>query len=54
MIAPSLLAASIGREVAGKWYYVTIVYAVYCVVGMLALSFISETRDVDIEASPLA
>ena len=49
MIAPSLLAGLIGKDVAGKWYYVTIVYAVYCAVGMLALAFISETRDVDLE-----
>jgi MFS family permease len=50
MIAPSLLAGLIGRDVAGKWHYVTIVYAVYCAVGMLALSFIRETRDIDLEA----
>ena len=49
MIAPSLLAGTIGRDVARKWYYVPIVYAVYCAVGMLALSFVSETRDVDLE-----
>ena len=49
MVAPALLAGSIGQDVAGKWYYVTIVYAVYCAVGMLALAFISETRDLDFE-----
>jgi len=49
MIAPSLLAGTIGRDVALRWYYVPIVYAVYCAVGMLALSFIRETRDVDFE-----
>jgi MFS family permease len=49
MLAPSLLAGFIGLEVARKWYYVPIVYVVYCAVGMLALSFISETRDVDFE-----
>ena len=49
MIAPSLLAGTIGREVATKWYYVPIVYAIYCAVGMLALAFIRETRDVDLE-----
>jgi len=54
MIAPSLLAGLIGSDVAGKWYYVTIVYAVYCAVGMLALAFIRETRDVDLEALDVA
>jgi MHS family shikimate/dehydroshikimate transporter-like MFS transporter len=50
MIAPSLLAGLIGRDVAHKWYYVPIAYAVYCVVAMLALLFIRETRDVNLEA----
>ena len=49
MIAPALLAGLIGRDVAQKWYVVPIVYAVYCAVGMLALSFIRETRDVNLE-----
>jgi MFS transporter, MHS family, shikimate and dehydroshikimate transport protein len=49
MIAPSLLAGAIGRDVALKWYYVPIVYVVYCAVGMLALAFIRETRDVDLD-----
>src|SRR5262245_14508621 len=49
MVAPSLLAGLISNDVAGKWYYVPIVYAAYCAVGMLALAFISETRDVDLE-----
>jgi MFS transporter, MHS family, shikimate and dehydroshikimate transport protein len=49
MIAPALLAGLIGRDVTGRWYFVTIVYAVYCAVGMLALSFLRETRDVDLE-----
>src|SRR5262249_12538822 len=54
MIAPSLLAGLIGNDVAGKWYHVTIVYAVYCAVGMLALAVIRETRDVDLEALDVA
>jgi MHS family shikimate/dehydroshikimate transporter-like MFS transporter len=49
MLAPAMLAGVIGRDVAQRWYFVTIVYVVYCAVGMLALSFIRETRDVDIE-----
>jgi MFS transporter, MHS family, shikimate and dehydroshikimate transport protein len=49
MLAPAMLAGVIGRNVAQRWYLVTIVYVVYCAVGMLALSFIRETRDVDIE-----
>src|SRR5262249_26165989 len=49
MIAPSLLAGLIGADVARRWYYVPVVYAIYCAVGMLALALISETRDVDLE-----
>ena len=49
MVAPSLLAGLIGADVGRRWYYVPVVYAIYCAVGMLALAFISETRDVDLE-----
>src|SRR5262245_14956088 len=49
MFAPPILAALIGPDVAAKWYYVTIVYVLYCVVGVTALMFISETRHVDLE-----
>ncbi len=48
MIAPSLLAGLIGQDVFHKWYYVPIFYAFYCVVAMLALLFIQETRDVNL------
>jgi MFS transporter, MHS family, shikimate and dehydroshikimate transport protein len=49
MIAPSLLAGLIGQDVLHKWYYVPVVYAIYCVVAMLALLFIRETRDLNLE-----
>jgi MFS family permease len=49
MIAPSLLAGLIGRDVIHKWFYVPVVYAVYCVVAMVALLFIRETRDLSLE-----
>jgi MFS family permease len=49
MIAPSLLAGLIGAEVGRRWYFVPIVYAIYCAVGMVALVLIGETRDVDLE-----
>jgi MFS family permease len=49
MIAPSVLAALIGQDVFHRWYYVPIIYAIYCVVAMLALLFIQETRDVNLE-----
>jgi len=49
MIAPSLLAGLIGRDVVHKWFYVPVVYAVYCVVAMVALLFIRETRDLSLE-----
>jgi MFS family permease len=49
MIAPSLLAGLIGPDVIHKWYYVPAVYGVYCVAAMLALLFIRETRDVNLD-----
>ena len=49
MIAPPVLAGLIGKDVAHKWHFVPIVYAVYCVVAMLALLFVRETRDIDME-----
>ncbi len=49
MIAPSLLAKLIGADVLHKWYYVPIVYGVYCAAAMVALLFIRETRDIRLE-----
>jgi MFS transporter, MHS family, shikimate and dehydroshikimate transport protein len=49
MLAPPLLAGLIGEDVSGRWYYVVMVYVLYCGVGMAALTFIGETRDVDLE-----
>lgn len=49
MFAPSLLAGLIGQDVLHKWYYVPLVYAVYCVAAMLSLLFIRETRDLSLE-----
>ena len=49
MIAPSLLAGLVGNDIFHKWYYVPIVYGIYCAVAMLALRFIRETRDLKLE-----
>jgi MFS family permease len=49
MIAPSVLAGLIGQDVFQKWFYVPACYAFYCIVAMLALLFIRETRDVNLE-----
>ena len=49
MIAPPLLAGLIGRDVAGKWYFVPIVYGVYCAIAVVALLFVTETRDLALE-----
>ncbi len=49
MIAPSLLAGLIGQDVAAKWYFVPIIYGIYCVIGMVSLLFIRETRDIGLE-----
>jgi hypothetical protein len=49
MIAPSALAGLIGQDVFRKWYYVPTCYAFYCIVAMLALLFMRETRDVNLD-----
>lgn len=49
MIAPPLLARLIGQDVLNRWYYMPMIYAVYCAAAMLALLFIPETRDVSVE-----
>ena len=48
-IAPSFLAGLIGNDVLHRWFYMPVVYGVYCVAAMLSLLFISETRDVAME-----
>jgi MFS family permease len=56
MTAPSVLAGLIGQDVFHKWYYVPICYGFYCVVAMLALLFIRETRDItlqDLDQEPI-
>jgi len=54
MIAPSLLARLVGNDVLHKWYYVPVIYSVYCAAAMLALLFIRETRDIPLEDLDLA
>lgn len=49
MIAPSLLAGLIGRNVAEKWYFIPVIYAIYAVVAAVALLFIRETRDLPLD-----
>ena len=49
MLAPPLLARLIGQDVLHKWFYLPMIYAVYCAAAMLALLFISETRDLRLE-----
>jgi len=46
MIAPSLLAGLIGQDVFHRWYFVPVLYGLYCAVAMVALLFIRETRDI--------
>ena len=50
MVAPPLLASLIGQDVAGKWYYVPVVYGLYAIVAFIALYFTPETRDLSLEA----
>jgi hypothetical protein len=40
---------ALGQDVFRKWYYVPACYAFYCIVAMLALLFIRETRDVNLD-----
>ena len=49
MIAPSLLAGLIGQDPLRNWHYVPIVYGIYCVIAVLALVFLRETRDLHLE-----
>ena len=49
MTAPPLLADLIGQDVLHKWYYVPVIYAVYCGAAMLGLLFLRETRDLRLE-----
>jgi MFS transporter, MHS family, shikimate and dehydroshikimate transport protein len=49
MIAPPLLAALIGQDVADKWFFVPIVYGVYCLVAIVSLLFVRETRGIGLE-----
>ena len=49
MLAPSILAGLIGKDVIGNWYYVPGIYAIYRVVAIVALLFVRETRDVSLE-----
>ena len=49
MIAPPLLARLIGQDVLHNWYYLPAVYAAYRAAAMLALLFIPETRDLNLE-----
>jgi MFS family permease len=49
MIAPPLLAGLIGQDVLHNWHWVLIVYGIYAVIAMVALVFIRETRDLNLE-----
>jgi MFS transporter, MHS family, shikimate and dehydroshikimate transport protein len=48
MTAPSLLAGLIGEDVRERWHFVPLLYGVYCVLAMVALLFIRETRDISL------
>ena len=50
MCAPPLLAGLIGEDIAGKWFYVPVVYGLYALVALSALYFVPETRDVALDA----
>jgi len=49
MIGPPLLARLIGQDVLHKWYYLPMVYVIYCGAATMALLFLPETRDLSLE-----
>jgi MFS family permease len=49
MTVPAILATLVGQNVLQNWYYVPVVYAAYCAAAMLALMFLPETRDLQLE-----
>jgi MFS family permease len=49
MIAPSVLAGLIGKDVFHNWFYMPVIYAVYCAAAMLSLLLMQETRSISIE-----
>jgi len=49
MTAPPLLASLIGQDILHKWYYVPVIYAVYCSAAILGLLFLQETRNLRLE-----
>lgn len=49
MIAPSVLAGLVGNDVLHKWFYMPVVYGVYCAAAILALVFMRETRNISID-----
>jgi MFS transporter, MHS family, shikimate and dehydroshikimate transport protein len=49
MVAPFVLAGLVGKDVLHKWFYIPVVYGVYCVAAMLSLLFVRETRDLTME-----
>lgn len=53
-IAPPLLAGLIGTDVAGKWYYIPVVYGIYAVIAVAALSLTPETRHRRLDETPEA
>ena len=48
-IAPAFLAGLIGNDVLHRWFYIPVVYGIYCVAAMLSLLFIRETRDLTMQ-----
>jgi len=53
-IAPPLLAGLIGTDVAGNWYFIPVVYGIYAVIAVAALSLTPETRHRRLDETPEA
>ena len=50
MFTPAILSELIGKDVAGKFYYIPAFYVIYFVVGAVGILLLKETKDIDLEA----
>lgn len=48
-IPPPLLARLVGQNILQNWFYLPLMYTLYCAAAMLALLFLPETRDISLE-----
>ena len=49
-LPPPVLARLVGQDILHNWFYLPMIYTLYCGAAMLALLFLPETRDISLEA----